>query len=141
MRTSLRLTAVIGAFVIALLGSGTALAANYHFVGSKSCVESTSGTSTTVTCNFSVAGLGNASTATASIQSPFNCSKLAAGKNSTEPGGLASSGDQTFQVQNGRINVTDLVLSASCPDQFAPTFTGPVSVYVNGVLVGTIQIS
>jgi hypothetical protein len=114
-----------------------AFAANYHFVGSKSCVQSGG----TVACSFSVAGLGNASTASAEITSPFHCTKFAAGKNYTAPGGLADSGAQQFAVTNGRINVTDLELSGSCPDDFTPSFTGPVSVYVNGVLVGTIPIT
>jgi hypothetical protein len=114
-----------------------AAAASYHFVGSKSCVQS----GDSVTCSFSVAGLGNASTATAEITSAFQCVKFAAGKNYTAPGGLASSGAQQFPVTNGRVNVTDLQLTAnSCPDHFSPQFTGPVSVYINGVLVGTIPI-
>jgi hypothetical protein len=113
-----------------------ALAANYHFVGSKSCVQ----TGDTVTCNFSVAGLGNASSASAEITSAFQCVKFAAGKNYTAPGGLADSGSQSFPVTNGRVNVTDLQLSGSCPDHFSAQFTGPINVYINGVFVGTIPI-
>ena len=115
--------------------SAVALAANYHFVGSQSCTQSGG----TVSCSFSVAGLGNASTATASIRSPFQCVKTTS--HEVRPGGLASSGSQTFTVRNGRIDVTNLSLTASCPDQFSPEFTGPVTVIVNGVTVGTIPIT
>jgi hypothetical protein len=134
-----QLSKLAGSIVVAALvfTVSPAVAANYHFVGSKSCTSSVG----TVTCSFSVAGLGNASTATAEIQAPFQCAKYSAGKNYTAPGGLASSGAQTFAVRNGRIDVTDLQLSGSCPDHFNAAFTGPVSVYVNGVFVGTIPIT
>ena len=134
-KRSLIAAAVIG--VVAALAIGTAVAANYHFVGSKSCTQSGS----TVTCNFSVAGLGNASTASAYIQAPFVCSKYSAGKNYTQPGGLGKSPTQTYTVNNGRINVSGLSLTGSCPDDFTAQFTGPVSVYVNNTLVGTIPIT
>ena len=136
-----RLSTRAGIFVGLLAGvvalAPSAFAANYHFVGAKSCVASAG----SVTCSFSVAGLGNASTATAEITAPFQCAKFAAGKNYTQPGGLASSGAHTFAVRNGRIDVVGLTLSGSCPDQFNAAFTGPVSVYVNGVFVGSIPIS
>jgi len=118
-----------------ILTATAAQAANPHFVGSQSCTQSGSA----VTCNFSVSGLGNAATATASIQSPFQCVKTTS--HEVRPGGLASSGNQTFTVRNGRIDVTGLQLTAKCPDQFAPEFTGPVTVIVNGQTVGTIPIA
>lgn len=119
----------------------TAQAASYHFVGAQTCTSSSSGKTTTVTCTFSVAGLGNATTATAEIQAPFVCAKTTNGQQYVQPGGLASSGNQPFQVRNGRIDVSGLQLTASCPDQFHPLFTGPVSVFVNNTLVGTIPIT
>lgn len=118
-----------------LLTATVAQAASPHFVGSRSCTQAGG----TVTCNFSVAGLGNASTATASIQAPFQCVKTTS--HEVRPGGLAGSGNQTFTVTNGRINVTGLQLTAHCPDSFMPEFTGPVTVIVNGQTVGTIPIT
>lgn len=131
--------AVLG--VVVALAIPMAIAANYHFVGSQSCTQSTSGTSTTLTCSFSVAGLGNATSATAYIAAPYNCQKTNNGQQYVQPGGLAKSPTQTYSVRNGRIDVTNLSLTASCPDQFHPVFTGPVSVYVNNTLVGTIAIT
>jgi hypothetical protein len=137
MRNPLRISVVTAVVLGALAVAAVSLAANYHFVGSQSCTQSTD----TVTCSFSVAGLGNASTATAQITAPFHCAKTTNGQQYVQPGGLASSDAQTFAVRNGRIDVTNLSLSASCPDQFHAVFEGPVSVYVNGVFVGTIPIS
>lgn len=126
----------VPAMVLASIMTATAAqAASPHFVGSQSCIQSGSA----VTCNFSVAGLGNATTATASVQSPFQCVKTTS--HEVRPGGLASSGAQTFAVQNGRINVSGLQLTARCPDAFAPEFTGPATVIVNGQTVGTIPIT
>ena len=122
--------------VASIAVSQAAQAQSPHFVGSQSCVSSTSGS---VTCSFSVSGLGNAQTATASIQSPFECVKITS--HEVRPGGLASSGNQTFAVRAGRIDVSGLQLTASCPDSFAPDFTGPVTVIVNGQAVGTIPIT
>jgi hypothetical protein len=125
-----------GTFAAAIaLSTAPALADSPHFVGSQSCIASAG----TVTCNFSVAGLGNAKTATAEIQAPFDCVKTTS--HEVRPGGLASSGAQTFRVRAGRINVTNLELTASCPDHSQAEFTGPVTVLVNGQVVGTIPIT
>jgi hypothetical protein len=109
-----------------------------HFVGGRSCTQ----VGSNLLCNFKVAGLGNISTATVTVQAPFSCTKTTNGEQFVQPGGLASATQQNVPVSNGQITVTDFVVQGGrCPDQFSPTFSGNATLIINGVVVGTIPIT
>jgi len=143
MTTTKRLGTLTASLFIAvtLFGGGTALAANYHFVGDRSCTSSNGGT--TVSCSFKVAGLGNqSSTASVYLTAPAGCAKTNHGSQYVQPNGLAQSPTVSAPVNNGQITISGLTLSSNaCPDQFSGVIQSPVSVYVNGVFVGTIRIT
>src|SRR6266516_5592160 len=105
--------------------AGIATAANPHFVGSKSCVQS----GDTVTCSFTIAGLGSQAV-DVTISANFSCQKTNGGDQFVQPGGLASTDLGSITPENGRITVTDATLSGSCPDGFSANFGGAVSVFV-----------
>jgi hypothetical protein len=132
------LTVFLAVLALAAIGTGAAVAANAHFIGARSCTQSGSD----LLCTFKVAGLGNISTATVTVQAPFSCTKTTNGDQDVRPGGLASSSQSNVPVSNGQITVTNFVVSGgNCPDQFSPTFSGNATVIVNGVTIGTIPIS
>ena len=118
--------------------SVVATAASAHFVGARSCTQSGSN----LVCNFKVAGLGNISQTSVTVQARFSCTKTTNGEQFVQPGGLASSTQQNVPVSNGQITVTNFTIAGGrCPDAFSPTFTGQATVIVGGVTVGTIPIT
>jgi hypothetical protein len=134
-RRNLLIPAVVG--VVAAL-SALAVAANAHFVGDRNCTQ----VGSNLVCNFKVAGLGNISQTTVTVQAPFSCTKTTNGQQYVQPGGLASSTQQNVPVSNGQITVTNFTVAGGrCPDQFNPTFAGEATVIVGGETVGTIPIT
>lgn len=112
--------------------------ARVHFIGDRSCTQ----VGSNLLCDFKVAGLGNISTATVTVQAPFSCTKTTNGEQFVQPGGLASSTQSGVPVSNGQITVTDFVVQGGrCPDQFSPTFSGNATLIINGEVVGTIPIT
>jgi hypothetical protein len=123
---------------VILAVASVATAASAHFVGARNCTQ----VGSNLVCNFKVAGLGNISETTVTVQAPFSCTKTTNGEQFVQPGGLASSTQQNVPVSNGQITVTNFTVSGGrCPDQFSPTFSGSASVIVGGVTVGTIPIT
>jgi hypothetical protein len=118
---------------------GPALA-RVKFIGERSCTQSESGG--TLLCDFKVAGLGNISTATVTVEAPFSCTKTTNSGQDVQPGGLASSSDSNVPVSNGNITVDDFAVTGGrCPKPFAPTFSGNASLFINGQFIGTIPIT
>jgi hypothetical protein len=109
-----------------------------HFIGSPSCTQ----VGSNLSCNFKVAGLGNISTATVTVQAPFTCAKTTNGEQDVRPGGLASSSQSGVPVSNGQITVTGFTVTGGrCPDGFAPDFGTTATLIINGTTVGTIPIT
>jgi hypothetical protein len=112
--------------------------ARVHFIGDASCTQ----VGTNLLCDFKVAGLGNISTATVTVQAPFACTKTNGGDQFVEPGGLASATQEGVPVSNGQITVTDFqVTGGPCPDHFGADFGAVATLIINGVTVGTIPIT
>ena len=112
--------------------------ARVHFIGAASCTQ----VGSVLLCDFKVAGLGNISTATVTVQAPFSCAKITNGAQDVRPGGLASASQAGVPVSNGQITVTDFpVTGGRCPDHFGPDFGGSATLIINGVTVGTIPIT
>ncbi len=136
MRSTKRALAVSGFFIAVSLVAGTAWAINPHFVGSSSCTQS----GDTLSCSFKVAGLGSAP-ASIGLSVPFVCQN----RGLNYPGGLASTRTRPITPDSGQVTITDLTVTAHCPDQMREIFTGPVTVTVTSkgttYTVGTIPIT
>jgi len=125
-----------GLFIALSLVIGSAWAISPHFVGSSSCTQSGG----TLSCSFKVAGLGSAP-ASIGLSAPFVCQN----RGQNYPGGLATTKTAPITPDSGQVTITNLTVTAHCPDQMTEIFTGPVTVTVTSkgttYTVGTIPIT
>jgi hypothetical protein len=119
MRKSFVVVSVVLATL--LMGATAAWADSPHIVGSPSATVS----GNTLTLSASVAGLGNASTATFTLQGPVTVSSRCYTKSGNKPQAankqetINVSQTETFPVRNGRTNATFTVTPLStldCPN-------------------------